>query len=148
MSEFKLFKEIIELSESDNWQHARNEWHLREVYFAEEPDTCLCGHYPIIELCIVQNRHNSNTATVGNCCVKKFLELPSDKIFTAVKRVRSDEERSLNAEAIEHAYENGWINDWENDFYNDVFKKRKLSAKQLAIKVKINMKILARMSRK
>ena len=117
------------------------------MYEAEEPDTCLCGHFPIIEICILQNKRNGNHATVGNCCVKKFTGLPSDKIFQAVKRVRKDNERSLNAEAIQHAYDQGWINDWERDFYFDVMRKRNLSSRQLAKKVQINEKVMRNMHR-
>lgn len=74
---------------------------------------------------------NHNLAIVGNCCVKKFIRLPSDKIFQAIKRVRKDNEKSLNAEAIEHAHKKQWINDWEKDFYIDIMRKRNLSSKQL-----------------
>lgn len=147
MSEYRLTTGIIERSVSDRWDEAKLEWSLREVYEAEEPETCLCGHFPIIELCILGNRLNGNSATVGNCCVKKFIGLPSDKIFQAVKRVRKDEEKSLNAEAIEHAYERSWINDWERDFYFDIMRKRKLSPLQREKKIKINEKMLRNMRR-
>ncbi|MBJ6926973.1 hypothetical protein JG631_19165, partial [Vibrio cholerae] len=71
------------------------------------PDRSLCRHFPIIEICNLKNKINSNYATVGNCCVKKFIGLPSDKIFQAIKRVRKDDQKSLNAEAIFHAYDKG-----------------------------------------
>ena len=148
MSEYKLTKEIVDRSESDRWDEAKLEWSLREVYEAEEPETCLCGHFPIIELCILGNKRNGNSATVGNCCVKKFMGLPSDKIFKAVKRVRKDEEKSLNAEAIGHAYERGWINDWEKDFYFDIMRKRNLTPRQLEKKIQINEKMLHNIRRK
>lgn len=77
MSEYKLTEEIIALSEASTWNRAKLEWSLYEVYEAEEPETCLCGHFPIIELCTLLNRYNGKFATVGNCCVKKFIGLPS-----------------------------------------------------------------------
>ena len=141
MPEYKLTQGIIELSESKKWDSAKLEWRLSEVYEAEEPETCLCGHYPIIEICVLSNKRNGNTTHVGNCCVKKFIGLPSDKIFQAIKRVRKDNEKSLNAEAIQYAHDRGWINDWERDFYLDIMRKRKLSAKQLRKKIQINEKL-------
>jgi hypothetical protein len=147
MSEYKLTEEIISRSEVDVWDRAKLEWSLYEVYVADEPETCLCGHFPIIEICTLRNRLNGKFATVGNCCVKKFIGLPSDKIFQAVKRVRKDTTRSLNAEAIEHAYEKDWINDWERKFYFDIMRKRNLTTKQAEKKVKINEKIALRMQR-
>ena len=133
MGEFKLIQEIISLSVADTWELAKHEWELKEIYFSDEPGTCLCGHFPIIELCEIRNNKNNELATVGNCCVTKFLGLPSDKIFQAVKRVRKDNEKSLNSEAIELAYSKKWINSWEYKFYNDIFRKRSLSEKQILI---------------
>lgn len=146
MAEYQLAQEIICRSVADTWPQAKLEWYLEDVYEADEPETCLCGHFPIIELCVLRNRLNENEATVGNCCVKKFLGLPSDKIFQAVKRVRADAGRSLNAETISHAYQKGWITEWERNFYFDIMKKRLLSEKQLAKKLMINQKVLARIS--
>ncbi|MDV6315928.1 hypothetical protein [Idiomarina sp. HP20-50] len=148
MSEYKLTQEIISLSLSSNWDAAKLEWKLHEIYEADEPETCLCGHFPIIEICVLSNTHNFNQAVVGNCCVKKFIGLPSDKIFQAIKRVRKDNEKSLNAEAIGHAYQKGWINDWEKTFYLDVMRKRKLSTNQLAKKIQINEKLANNMKRR
>lgn len=84
---------------------------------------------------------------MGNCCVKKFIGLPSDKIFKAVKRIRKDEQKPLNAEAIQHAYEKNWINEWEYSFSIDTMRKRNLSEKQLATRIKINQKMLNNMKR-
>jgi hypothetical protein len=145
MSEFKLTREIIDRSSAGTWDEARMEWTLHEVYESDEPDTCLCGHNPIIELCILRNRTNRVFATVGNCCVKKFIGLPSDLIFQAGKRVSADAGRSLNAEAISHAFEKGWIDEWERDFYTNVMRKRRLSTRQRAQKVRINLVFVAQM---
>lgn len=147
MSEYKLTTEILARSMSTAWDAAKLEWSLHEIYQAETPETCLCGHFPIIELCVLANRVNRNLATVGNCCVKKFLGLPSNQIFQAMKRVKSDLGKSLNAESLGHAREKGWINEWEYDFYMNVMSKRKLSAAQKKHKEEINSKFLLRMRR-
>lgn len=55
MSEYKLTQEIIALSVSSNWDVAKLEWKLYEIYEADEPETCLCGHFPIIEICVLSN---------------------------------------------------------------------------------------------
>lgn len=147
MSEYRLITGILERSEAMNWDQAKMEWALAEVYQADEPETCLCGHYPIIELCVLRNKLNLITTTVGNCCVKKFLGLPSDLIFQAVKRVQADYDKSLNAEALEHAFEKGWITQWERDFYFNIMRKRNLSAKQAIKKRAINLKLMGKMRR-
>jgi len=148
MSEYKLTQEIINLSVSDKWDAAKLEWRLSEIYEAEVPERCLCGHFPIVEICVLVNKLNNNTTHVGNCCVKKFIGLPSDKIFQAIKRIRKDNKKSLNAEAIQYAYDKGWINDWERTFYLDIMRKRKLTTKQLQKKIQINEKLARNMKRR
>lgn len=148
MSQFKLTEEIIRRSNSEIWDSAKLEWTLHQVYEAEEPETCLCSHFPIMEICIIRNQLNGQFATVGNCCVKKFIGLPSDRIFQAVKRVRKDNQKSLNIEAIEHAYKNNWINEWEYNFSIDTMRKRSLTNKQLQTRIRINETMLANMKHK
>ena len=147
MSEYKLTEEILARSEAPLWGAAKLEWSLDHVYEAETPETCLCGHFPIIEICELRNKQNGRRATVGNCCVKKFIGLPSDLIFQAVKRVRRDIEKSLNAQAIQHAREKNWINDWEYKFSLDTMRKRKLSLNQMQTRMKVNQKMLNNMRR-
>jgi hypothetical protein len=148
MAEYKLTTEIVRRSRANRWPEARLEWKLLEIFEAEEPDTCLCGHYPIIENCILRNKVNGNEVLVGNCCVKKFVGLPSDRIFQAVKRIRKDLVKSLNAEAVEHARERRWITQWERDFYMGIMRKKNLSPKQAAKKSQINEKVLRNMQRR
>lgn len=73
MSQYKLTNGILKLSVSKVWDTASLEWKLNEIYEAVNPETCLCGHFPIVEICILKNNLNNESVTVGNCCVKKFL---------------------------------------------------------------------------
>lgn len=147
MGHSTLIHEIMQLSEASDWETARKEWVIKLVYFSKAHASCLCGHYPISELCIVSNKKNHNEATVGSCCVKKFMELPSNKIFGAVKRVKKKADTSLNEATITHVYKQKWISQWEYDFYIDTCRKRKLTAKQIETRKKINEKILTRMNK-
>jgi hypothetical protein len=147
-NEYQLSREIIARSNATTWDEAKLEWDLAAIYHQAEPETCLCGHFPIIEICVLQNRLNGNRAIVGNVCVKKFMGLPSERIFQAVRRIRKDPSRPLNAEAIEHAFQHGWINDWERRFCFDTMRKRKPSQKQLNIRLQINENVLKNVVRK
>ncbi len=147
MSEYQLTSRLIDLSVSNTWDEAKIEWELEHVWREDEPDTCLCGHFPIIEICLLKNKKNANTAIVGNCCVKKFTNLPSDLIFQAVKRIQDDIDRAINAETIDHAHSKGWINDWERKFYLDTWRKRKLSGAQKTKRCQINSKVLGNIIR-
>ncbi|MBE9127914.1 MULTISPECIES: hypothetical protein [unclassified Coleofasciculus] len=141
---YRLTQKIIALSTAKTWDKARLEWKLDDVYYEDDPDTCLCGHFPIIEICGLLNKQNGRTATVGNCCVKKFIGLPSDKIFQAVRRVRHDNTKALNEETISHAYKHGWITDWERNFYSDTMRKRNMSEKQRTTRIQLKKKVLSK----
>ena len=46
---FKQLKErILALSIAEDWEVARKEWSLIGIQEADEPDTCLCGHFPLL----------------------------------------------------------------------------------------------------
>lgn len=145
-NKYKLIEEITSLSQSKIWLLVKLEWELDYIYFESEPETCLCGHFPIIEVCVLRNRHNRNTAIVGNICVKKFIGLPSDNIFQAIKRITKDEEKSLNLETIKYAHNKNWISDKDFNFYSDIYRKRYLTSKQLNWKVKINQRVLLKIN--
>jgi len=147
MSEYKLTQRIIARSNSDAWDSAKLEWELKDIYQEDEPETCLCGHFPIIEVCVLDNKYNQNTVIVGNICVKKFIGLPSDKIFQSVKKIKKDNTRALNAEALRHACNKGWINNWEYNFGIDTMRKRNLSDKQMQKRIQINEKMMFNMKR-
>ncbi len=148
MSEYRLAQEIIALSLAKTWAEAKLEWELAEVYEAHDRETCLCGHFPIIERCVLVNKITGQAVTVGNHCVTKFFELPAEKIFQAFKRVGRDPTKSLNAEAVQHAFKVGWTDPYERKFYLDILSKWKgikLSEKQTRMKTRINAKVAEKM---
>ena len=63
MSEYQLTREIIALSFAQTWTEAKLEWEIAEVYRAGQPDACLCGHFPIIEVCVLVNKATRHEAS-------------------------------------------------------------------------------------
>lgn len=143
MSLYQLTTKLLELSSSQKWDDAKLEWDVVDIEKVEDPETCLCGHFPILEICTIGNTKTRKEARVGNCCVKKFNN-KSDKIFRAVAKVKKDFEKSVNAETLSLAIKNAWITDKEYKFYMDILRKRKLSEKQMNWKIIINKKITNR----
>ncbi len=138
----KLSESILQLSEALTWEEAKHEWKLSSVYQARSPSTCLCGHNPIIEVCVLKNEKTNKTAEVGNRCVKRFLNIRSDLVFAGIKRVKDDTQKSLNAEATEFFYEQNIINEWEYHFQLNTLNKRKLTYRQAEMRQKINAKVV------
>lgn len=44
---------------------AHKERSLVDISEGPEPETCLCGHFPIIAICTVANRVNGHRAEIG-----------------------------------------------------------------------------------
>jgi hypothetical protein len=144
----QLKNEILARSRATDWETARKEWALLTVYEVGEPDTCLCGHYPIIEICEIENRVTKSRVDVGNVCIKRFLGFRSDLIFAGLKRIQKDLEKSLNADAVAFFYERGALTDWEYSFLQNTMRKRKLSSSQVAQRRRINQKILGAVAKR
>ncbi|MCA8900388.1 MAG: hypothetical protein KDA53_03990 [Hyphomonas sp.] len=139
---------ILKLSRATDWETARKEWILTDIYESEEPEECLCGHFPIIEICQIKNRITGHYTDVGNVCVKRFLGFRSDLIFAGIKRVRNDPGKALNADCIVFFRDRGVLNNWEYEFLENTKNKRKPSAKQLATRISINQKVLGALTRR
>lgn len=144
----QLSKAILAMSKAQDWETARKEWALVDIIEAEEPETCLCGHYPIVEICEIHNRITGHTTEVGNVCVKRFMGFRSDLIFSGIKRVRKNPENSLNADCIAFFRERRLLSDWEYGFLQDTMRKRSLTPKQMETRVRINGKVLAAVSKR
>lgn len=147
-NKFSLINGVIEKSISKQWNTAKQEWFLFDVYETEEQDTCLCGHHPIKEICVLKNKQNNELIEVGNCCVKTIWNFGSDKILKSIKSVRKDITKSINVECIEFAFKKNIINIKDYNFYLDIWRKRNLSEKQKKWKNDINIRVLNNLGKK
>lgn len=144
----QLRAHILPLSSATTWEAAVSEWNLVGIHEADVPETCPCGHFPIIEICLIHNRFTNHSTEVGNVCVNRFLGLRSDLIFTAIKRVRKDPHKSLNTDAIAFFHERRVLNEWECNFCQSTMRLRRLTSAQLSKRRDINQKVLAAIQRR
>ena len=144
MVEWKLIEEVLKVSQSKEWNEAKHEWVLVDISKVTTPQRCLCTHYPITELIILENRFNKNRIIVGNCCVNLFFgESRYNKVFEALREDR------INKEMINISFNLGWINSWEEQFLRSVVGKRRsrLTIRQEEILNDVKGKILQRFKR-
>jgi hypothetical protein len=134
---------ILAMSQAKDWEVARKEWGLVDISEAEEPERCLCGHFPIIEICHIANRTTDRQTDVGNRCVRRFLGFRSDLIFASLRRIRKDITKSLNADAIAFFNQRRLLTSWEYRFLQDTMSKRQLSPAQRTARQRINAKVLS-----
>lgn len=136
----KLIGHILLLSEAETFEEAKEEWDLTHISIKD--GKCPCG-IEIRDHCHLKNRLNGNVTHVGNVCVNRFLGVETGNLFDGFKRILADKKANANDDLIQYAYDAGFIYESELKFLTETKRKRKLSAKQLAWKQKINERILA-----
>lgn len=67
----KLKKQLTELSNSDNYADAVNEWIFEDYKYCTR-SKCACGN-PINNCYIMRNKVNGNLITVGSTCMPKYF---------------------------------------------------------------------------
>jgi len=141
--QYKLIEEIVYLSEANGWDFAKLEWEFTSAYYSEQEQRCLCGHYPIRNICVIKNKKNFTITEVGNCCINKFLGIEDgNKIFTSIKRIKENARSSMSAEVLEYLYSKNAISDSEYKFYKSIHRRTRMSTKQWEFKERINRKFL------
>jgi hypothetical protein len=144
----QLLRAIVQLSLVNDWSRAKLEWRLSGLYFqCDPPGTCLCGHYPIHNHCVLVNRFNRQEVTVGSCCAQRFLGIDGEPLFRSLKRLIKNPRAALSKDLIRLAYHQGILTDWEINFYLDSLRYRWLSPKQQYKRQQINLKVLRRMAK-
>ena len=139
----KLVDGVVELSNSHRWVLAKLEWGFENAYYSLVNQRCLCGHYPIRQICVIRNLSNKHITEVGNCCVNKFLGITeANKTFSSIGRLNKDLSKSMSKEALYYLRDKGVVSSYEFGFYRDTFRKRKLTEKQNALRHRINQKLL------
>ncbi|MEY4074711.1 MAG: hypothetical protein RJA29_2068 [Pseudomonadota bacterium] len=136
-----LQQDLLKVSAAESWGMARLEWRMIELW-QEQDGTCLCGHTPITDHCLIENQITKAQEVVGNCCVKQFLGQNYSDAFAAVRRLRENPHGSTPMVLIALARRYGWLTAWEVKFADDTFGKRKLSDKQRDIRERINRKLV------
>jgi hypothetical protein len=144
----KLQDEIIELSVSNDFAQAKNEWEFSSYSEAssDEDNNCLCGQ-DIKRLFYLRNHKNDSMALVGCVCITKFVDenlgMYCDQIGKVVDKVKTDKYyRSKDITVLQHCRNNNIINDWEFNFMKSIKSKRNLTMKQLNCVDKINKKMI------
>jgi len=128
------------MSNAQDFDAARKEWVLVGIEISVEFDNCPCGQ-EIKEHCYIKNQLNGNTTYVGNVCINRFIGIDTGNLFSGLKRIAADNKANANEDLIIHAYQLGYIYESEYKFLMETRRKRKLSDKQLAWKMKINRRI-------
>lgn len=141
MSNFNVFcREILSRSYSNMWDVAKSEWSVVDMEYVDEPETCLCGHFPIVEVFTLENKYTGEKVRVGNVCVNKFIH--KNKAFAGYKRILKSKMASVTVDLLNFARDRKIITINDYDFYVSIIRKRVLSERQYKWKTDINLRII------
>lgn len=56
------------------WDEAKIEWIFTNAYQSNSPQTCLCGHHPIKNICVITNKKMELEPRLVTVVSKIFLE--------------------------------------------------------------------------
>lgn len=109
MSEYydNLIKRVIDLSESNSWSGAVNEWEIIDMEDdITQTESCVCGHENLRYLFTIRNALNGNILyPIGSTCIEKFQrnDLNEEiavrrKLFKLYNGIRNRERIELNSE--------------------------------------------------
>jgi hypothetical protein len=133
---------IIPFSVSQDFSTACLEWTLQSIEISEEWDSCPCGK-DIKEHCYIHNRLTGASTYVGNVCINRFMGLDTKPLFAGLKRIKQNWEAAPNEALIAHAMSKGYLYGSEPEFLVRTARKRILSERQMAWRMKINRRILS-----
>ncbi|NGX33632.1 MAG: hypothetical protein K1060chlam4_01703, partial [Candidatus Anoxychlamydiales bacterium] len=148
-SSWKLPAEIISLSRSRDWAIAVNEWQLDYIEHlgaGEESDTCLCGHYPIRELCHIINTRTHEKATIGNHCIERFNKDDpahavfgdAPKVFRSINQILNDPKATASKALLDYASKKEVLTKNQVRSYEEDKGKRNLRVSELKYRAEIN----------
>lgn len=134
-----LKAKILSLSESEEWDSAKEEWMFVHLY-KKRYGKCPCNHYPITNHCVIKNQENGNEMFLGNCCIKHISEA-QHKRAQKIWQIFRDPNVRANQDLIDHAFSQGYITEHEKNIY-EALPKRKRNDIQKKKLLKLNLKII------
>lgn len=142
MAKDKLKESIIENSINKDREKAKWEWEVINSYLMPWYTTCLCGKYPISEVCELQNKNNSKKVMVGNDCVKYFFDADHSYIYSAIKKIEENINNVVNDKIIIYALEKWRIDATQKSFYILMRRRKDPWEYQLKVRQDVNKILL------
>jgi len=144
-NEYNLTTNILSLSQSKDWNEAKTEWKFIDA-FQREDSECLCGKKGIKNVCVIMNINNDNITEVGNCCVKKFLNINEGAMyFTNLNKLNKNIKSNVSLYFLWMLLDSNFISKDEYTLYvKFTDQNEKKTSQDWLDKVDINKKILSR----
>lgn len=140
----RFVRELLELSESLDYELALEEWEETDIFKSDDPHVCLCGKTDIHDVRVITNKLNGNETIVGNECINKIgcSHIPAS-VFAQITTLKNNATGNypIGYDLIEISFDVGVITVAERKFLKSVSGKSNYSFKQRKWKRSIAKKI-------
>lgn len=141
-----LKNHILPLSKASDFDIAKKEWIVDHIYKTDDYERCPCST-PIIEHCAIRNMLNGNMTFVGNVCMKRFMDIDTNKLFAGLKKIENNSHAIPNRDLIEYAQRSRYLyDDREYLFLKSIENASELSDKQKQWLYFINRRIIGKIT--
>lgn len=139
---------VIQASEADDWQTAKEEWKLFDIYDVYG-GVCICTHN-ITEHCVLKHKFSNKELIVGNHCVNHFskeMGREGASLHRSLNRIRGDPDVSPSEDLIKLTERMNIVTPANIVFMRNIRCKRTLSEAQLKYRRDLNHKICKALTR-
>lgn len=144
--EEKVIEELLDLSFTNNWNEAKEEWSLSMVFKLDKSDQCLCGT-PIQYVCLMENDKTKAYARVGYACYEEVFANPiAKRLINDVKKISEDPNKTVHIDTLNWLRQKGYYPYKFYDMYRSISSSKSLSERQQQVIFDQNIRILKMLS--
>lgn len=139
----RLVENILAHSKGKNWEIAKWERRVYEIYYSKVAMECLCWQKNIKNICVIQHKQTEKLCIIWNECIHHFLNKDYDYLFKDIKKLLKDGKQAVSEKTLNYIQSHG-IADKGTCWMYGLYRRRKLefSHPQMQIRTNVNSAFL------
>ncbi len=139
----RLVENILAHSKGKNWEIAKWERRVYEIYYSKVAMECLCWQKNIKNICVIQHKQTEKLCIIWNECIHHFLNKDYDYLFKDIKKLLKDGKQAVSEKTLNYIQSHG-IADKGTCWMYGLYRRRRLefSHPQMRIRTNVNKAFL------
>lgn len=138
-----LLRAIINHSQSNVFEEAVKEWKYLNYYYVDQYKACVCSPANVSNITVIMNVNNRKRMEICNSCAERHFGITlSSEIERVVRRIRSNENYTINNELIDYMFSTHIIDEYEQESYRIASSKRNIMDAVVAIRASLNLRLI------
>ena len=139
----RLVENILAHSKGKNWEIAKWERRVYEIYYSKVAMGCLCWQKNIKNICVIQHKQTEKLCIIWNECIHHFLNKDYDYLFKDIKKLLKDGKQAVSEKTLNYIQSHG-IADKGTCWMYGLYRRRRLefSHPQMQIRTNVNRAFL------